>query len=230
MTPTQLTSKWPVALDLAGSNKPCRLEGEVADLVVLGKIPLQLDGTFYRVMTDPFVPPHPQVGPFAHFRTPFPTPSCPTRGPTRILRKLTPTFFPSLSFILTQNPLCASTPRTLPPLSIFLPQNAPIDGDGNVSAFRIQNGRADFKMKYIRTDRFKLEKAAGKALFGLYRNPYSHHPCVQAAVDTTANTNIVFWAGRLLALKEVSFSFPLRFLSNNTNCASTGTDIQSSLP
>lgn len=28
-----LKSKWPTALDLAGSNLPCRLEGEVADLV-----------------------------------------------------------------------------------------------------------------------------------------------------------------------------------------------------
>lgn len=28
-----LKSKWPVALDLAGSNLPCRLEGEVEDLV-----------------------------------------------------------------------------------------------------------------------------------------------------------------------------------------------------
>ncbi|GAA5959695.1 hypothetical protein JCM21900_001395, partial [Sporobolomyces salmonicolor] len=81
--------------------------------------------------------------------------------------------------------------------------NAPIDGDGNISAFRIKDGRADFKMKYVRTDRFKLERAAGKALFGLYRNPFSHHPCVQAAVDTTANTNVVYWAGKLLALKEV---------------------------
>ncbi|KAK4706184.1 hypothetical protein P7C70_g32, partial [Phenoliferia sp. Uapishka_3] len=137
---TPLTSKWPTSLDLAGSNKPCRLEGEVADLVVLGKIPHQIDGTFFRVMTDPFMPPH--------------------------------------------------------------PQNVPLDGDGNVSAFRIKDGKADFKMRYVRTDRFKLERAAGKALFGLYRNPFTHHPCVRAAIDTTANTNIVYWAGKLLALKE----------------------------
>lgn len=101
-----------------------------------------------------------------------------------------------------------------------LPQNAPIDGDGNLSAFRIKDGRADFKMKYVRTDRFKLEKAAGKALFGLYRNPYTHHPCVRAAVDSTANTNVVYWAGKLLALKEVStrilyFASDLYFVSDS---------------
>src|SRR4051812_24690753 len=30
-----------IARDLAGSDKPCRLEGEVSDLVVLGKSPFQ---------------------------------------------------------------------------------------------------------------------------------------------------------------------------------------------
>lgn len=135
-----LTSKWPVAFDLAGSGSPCRLEGEVADLVVLGEIPSAIDGTFYRVMCDPFVPPH--------------------------------------------------------------PDNVPIDGDGNISAFRIRNGRVDMKMKYVETERYMLERRAKKALFGLYRNPFTHHPCVRAAVDSTANTNLVYWAGHLLALKE----------------------------
>ena len=119
---------------------PCRLEGEVGDLVVLGEIPSAIDGTFYRVMCDPFVPPH--------------------------------------------------------------PDNVPLDGDGNISAFRIRNGRVDMKLKYIETERYKLERRANKALFGLYRNPFTHHPCVRAAVDSTANTNLVYWARRLLALKE----------------------------
>ncbi|KAL3424883.1 lignostilbene dioxygenase family protein [Phlyctema vagabunda] len=135
-----LTSKWPVALDLAGSNLPCRLEGEIGDLVVLGAIPNEIRGTFYRVMCDPFVPPH--------------------------------------------------------------PENVPVDGDGMISAFRIHDGRVDMKTRYIETERYKLERRANKALFGLYRNPFTHHPCVRAAVDSTANTNLVFWADRLLALKE----------------------------
>ncbi|PSN74502.1 carotenoid oxygenase [Corynespora cassiicola Philippines] len=139
-TTKALKSKWPQATDLRGSNLPCRLEGEVADLIVLGEIPKELDGTFYRVMTDPYMPPH--------------------------------------------------------------PQNVPLDGDGNISAFRFENGRVDMKMRYVETERFKLERDAGKAMFGLYRNPFSHHPCVRAAVDSTANTNLVLWADRFLALKE----------------------------
>ncbi|KPM44873.1 hypothetical protein AK830_g1595 [Neonectria ditissima] len=140
-----LATKWPLAFDLAGSSLPCRIEGEISDLVVLGEIPQGIDGTFYRVMCDPFVPPD--------------------------------------------------------------PNNVPIDGDGNVSAFRIHNGRVDMKMKYIETERYKLERRSGKALFGLYRNPYTHHPCVRAAVDSTANTNLVYWASRLLALKEVALPY-----------------------
>ncbi|KAF7188734.1 Lignostilbene-alpha,beta-dioxygenase isozyme I, partial [Pseudocercospora fuligena] len=142
---TELKSKWPVALDLYGSNLPCRLEGEVADLVVYGTIPKEIDGTFYRVMVDPFVPP--------------------------------------------------------------VEGNVPIDGDGNISAFRFHNGRVDMKTRYVETQRYKLERRAGKALFGLYRNPYTHHPCVRAAVDSTANTNLMLWAGRLLAMKESALPY-----------------------
>jgi carotenoid cleavage dioxygenase-like enzyme len=137
--------KWPVAVDLAGSDLPCRLEGEVAGLVVLGEIPKEINGTFYRVMVDPFVAPD--------------------------------------------------------------PRNVPLDGDGNISAFRFHEGRVDMKMRYIETERYKLERKAGKALFGLYRNPFTHHPCVRAAVDSTANTNLVYWAGHLLALKEVALPY-----------------------
>lgn len=82
------------------------------------------------------------------------------------------------------------------------PDNIPLDGDGHVSAARFKDGRVDFKMRYVETERFKIEKKAGKAMFGLYRNPFSHHPCVRAAVDSTANTNLVLWADKLLALKE----------------------------
>ncbi|KAJ5765326.1 hypothetical protein N7520_004885 [Penicillium odoratum] len=55
-----LSSKWPAAFDLAGSAAPCRVEGEVGDLVILGEIPVGINGTFYRVMCDPYMPPHPK--------------------------------------------------------------------------------------------------------------------------------------------------------------------------
>ncbi|OQU98981.1 hypothetical protein CLAIMM_04689 [Cladophialophora immunda] len=138
-------TKWESAQDLAGSGVPCRLEGEVKDMVVFGEIPSEINGTFYRVMTDPFVPPH-----------------------------------------------AGSTP---------------IDGDGHISAFRFHNGHVDLRMRYIETERYLLERKANRSLFGLYRNPYTHHPCVRAAVDSTANTNVILWAGKFLALKEVALPY-----------------------
>ncbi|KAL6355856.1 hypothetical protein LRP88_09439 [Fusarium phalaenopsidis] len=77
-----------------------------------------------------------------------------------------------------------------------------IEGHGVVSAFRISNGSVDFKMRYIQTERYLVERKARKSLFGLYKNPWTDHPCVKGVVDSTANTNIVYWAGRLLALRE----------------------------
>lgn len=135
-----LKSGWPVTTDLIGSNLPSRMEGEVGDLVVYGKIPEELDGTFYRVMSDPY-------------------------------------FKPADGF-------------------------TPFDGDGSISAIRFIDGHVDIKIRYVETERLKLERQAQRALFGLYSNPFTHHPCVRAAVDSQANVNVIFWADYLLALKE----------------------------
>jgi carotenoid cleavage dioxygenase len=46
-----------------GFMKPCRMEGEVQALEVHGDIPKEIDGTFYRVMPDPQLPPFVQDDP-----------------------------------------------------------------------------------------------------------------------------------------------------------------------
>lgn len=145
-TVNKLPSKWDGALSVPWAAAPSRMETEVADLQIEGKIPDEINGTFYRIMADPFYPPSPE-------------------------------------------------------------NSIPIEGDGNVSAFRIKHGQVDMKTKYVDTERLKLERKANQRLFGLYRNPFTHHPCVRAAVDSTANTNLVYWAGRLLALKEVALPY-----------------------
>ncbi|OQE06978.1 hypothetical protein PENVUL_c015G03476 [Penicillium vulpinum] len=76
------------------------------------------------------------------------------------------------------------------------------NGDGSVSAVRIANGRVDFKHRYVHTDRYKVESAERKSLFGKYRNPFTDHPSVEAVIRTAANTNVFFWRGALLATKE----------------------------
>ncbi|KAL2140407.1 hypothetical protein VTI28DRAFT_3827 [Corynascus sepedonium] len=140
-----LPSTWSHALTPFENGVGGRFEGEIAELVVFGEIPKQLNGTFYRIMVDPFYP--------------------------------------------------------------LQEGNPPIEGDGNICAFRIKNGRVEMKMRYVDTERLRLERQAGKRLFGLYRNPFSHHPCVRAAVDSTANTNLVYWSGKLLALKESALPY-----------------------
>lgn len=77
-----------------------------------------------------------------------------------------------------------------------------IEGDGVVSVFRIHKGRVDFKIRYVETERYLAQRKARRSLFGMYKNPWSYHPCVRAIVDSTANTNIIYWAGQLLALRE----------------------------
>ena len=76
------------------------------------------------------------------------------------------------------------------------------NGDGAVSAFRIQNGHVDFKQRYVQTDRCKAETRQRQSLFGRYRNPFTDNEMVKGVIRTVSNTNIVFWRGVLLATKE----------------------------
>jgi carotenoid cleavage dioxygenase-like enzyme len=81
-------------------------------------------------------------------------------------------------------------------------QDIHFSGDGNVTAIRVENGRAHFKQRYVKTDRYEVEAKAHKALFGKYRNPYTDNEAVKGVIRTVANTNVFFWRGMLLATKE----------------------------
>lgn len=77
-----------------------------------------------------------------------------------------------------------------------------INGDGMVSMFRFRDGHVDFRSRFVRTDRFNLERAARRALFGAYRNPFTDDLSVAGADRTTANTSILWHHGKLCAIKE----------------------------
>ncbi|KAF2165066.1 hypothetical protein M409DRAFT_55966 [Zasmidium cellare ATCC 36951] len=141
-------AKFPKTEVFSGFNAPCRLEGDVFDLEVDGKIPAEIDGTFYRIQPD---------------------------------QRFPPIFEDDIHF----------------------------NGDGAVTAIRIQDGHAHFKHRYVKTDRYHHETAAGKALFGRYRNVYTDDEAVKGVIRTAANTNIVFWRGTLLAIKEDGPPFAL---------------------
>ncbi|KAK7969855.1 hypothetical protein PG988_008928 [Apiospora saccharicola] len=83
------------------------------------------------------------------------------------------------------------------------------NGDGSVTGIRIENGHADFKQRYVQTDRYLAETTARRSLFGRYRNSYTDNESVRGVIRTAANTNITFWRGVLLASKEDGPPFAL---------------------
>lgn len=83
------------------------------------------------------------------------------------------------------------------------------NGDGVVTAFRFRNGHVDLQRRYVLTDRLKAQRAARKSLHGVYRNPFTDDPSVSGLSPSTANTNVVPFAGKLLALKEDSLPVAL---------------------
>lgn len=82
------------------------------------------------------------------------------------------------------------------------PDDSPFAADGYMSSFTIRGGNVDFRGKFIRTPRYLANAQAREALFGYYRNPFTDDPRVKGVSGTVANTNTLFFAGKLFALKE----------------------------
>ena len=76
------------------------------------------------------------------------------------------------------------------------------DGDGMIQCFHIENGRVSWRNRWVRSEKFNRELAAGERLFGVFGNPMMGDPSVAGVEYNTANTHIVQHAGRLLALME----------------------------
>jgi carotenoid cleavage dioxygenase-like enzyme len=85
-----------------------------------------------------------------------------------------------------------------------LPNDVPYNADGAVDLFRFHQGHVDFRTRYIRTPRYVAERAARRALFGVYRNRYTNDPSVADVSMNTGNTTPVVHAGKLYCLKESS--------------------------
>ena len=82
-------------------------------------------------------------------------------------------------------------------------------GDGMVHAFHFENGKISYLNRWSRTSKWLQERKAGKSLIdGL--NPMNSDPQWNPeGSDGTANTNIIFHAGKLLALEEGHVPFEL---------------------
>ncbi|WP_421736635.1 carotenoid oxygenase family protein [Caulobacter sp.] len=82
-------------------------------------------------------------------------------------------------------------------------------GDGMLHAFTIADGKVHYRNRWVRTNKWTVEHAAGRALFGSWGNPMTTDPAVLGTDSGVANTNIVQHAGRLLALEEAHAPFQL---------------------
>ena len=82
-------------------------------------------------------------------------------------------------------------------------------GDGMIHAFHIENGNVSYKNRWVRTPKWEIEHKEGEGLSGSFGNPRYTDARVFTLNSTIANTNIVWHAGRLLALEEAHAPFSL---------------------
>jgi carotenoid cleavage dioxygenase-like enzyme len=75
-------------------------------------------------------------------------------------------------------------------------------GDGMLHAFTLENGKASYRNRWVRTSKWLAEHDAGRALFGGFGQKPPDAPASVVADSGVANTNVVWHGGRLLALEE----------------------------
>lgn len=82
----------------------------------------------------------------------------------------------------------------------------PFDADGLVSAVTFENGTAWFRNRFVRTNGFIRERKAKRILlrgaFGTPKPGGMMANFLNVNLKNTANTNVIYWANRLLALWE----------------------------
>ncbi|MFW6358528.1 MAG: carotenoid oxygenase family protein [Chroococcales cyanobacterium] len=76
------------------------------------------------------------------------------------------------------------------------------DGDGMLHGIRLQNGKASYLNRYIRTKGFMIERETGRALWTGLMEPPQQEGTLAEPFKNTANTALVWHANKLLALWE----------------------------
>ena len=89
------------------------------------------------------------------------------------------------------------------------------DGDGMIHAFILRDGRGFYRNRYVKTDGLVAEMKAGRALFGGLIDPTAQAPS-EVPFKNAANTNIIGYANRLLALWEAGLPHELKPFSLET--------------
>lgn len=139
---------FPQTIHFTGLNTPLRMESSIRNLPVIGDLPTEIRGAFFRAVPDPaHVPMH--------------------------------------------------------------DDDIALSGDGMISRFRFEDGQVDYDIRYVETERYRLERAARRALFGRYRNPFTDDSAVAGRDRTVANTTPVWHAGRLFMTKEDGLAYEI---------------------
>jgi all-trans-8'-apo-beta-carotenal 15,15'-oxygenase len=88
------------------------------------------------------------------------------------------------------------------------PIHHPFDGDGMVCAIAFSNGQAHFRNRFVRTKGFLEEQQTGRILyrgvFGTQKPGGWLANCFDLTTKNIANTNILYWGKKLLALWEAA--------------------------
>ena len=78
------------------------------------------------------------------------------------------------------------------------------DGEGHVSQFRFRDGHVDYRSRWIHTQRWKAQRKARRSLSACTAIPSPTTLRVKGLSRGTANTQVFFHHGKLMALKEDS--------------------------
>ncbi len=89
----------------------------------------------------------------------------------------------------------------------------PFDGDGMISQVSFQGGRAFYRNRYVQTPEFQAEQAADKILyrgvFGTLKPGGWLNNIFDLRLKNIANTNVIYWGNKLLALWEAAQPYRL---------------------
>lgn len=84
------------------------------------------------------------------------------------------------------------------------------DGDGLVQAWDFCGGSIRHKASWIQTSKFNEEQREGRFLYPGFADSETTHRAIKSPDDfNTANTNIIYWNGKLLALWEAGSAHEL---------------------
>lgn len=84
----------------------------------------------------------------------------------------------------------------------------PFDGDGMISSIAFKDGKAYYRNRFVRTEGYVAEQAAGKPLyrgvFGTQKPGGWLANIFDLKLKNIANTHVIYWGDKLLALWEAA--------------------------